>query len=220
MIYRTHADLGGRGGHGAVVPDPNERVFHADWEGRTHAIEVAMRFTGAWNVDMSRSARETLPDYARLPYYARWFEALQSLLIERGLIGQDEVAAGRMLHPALPMARLLRAEQVGAWAAQVRLSERPATSPSRFKVGEAVCTRSSQAGNHTRLPGYARGKIGCIEQIRGVHVFADTHAHGLGEQPQWLYSVVFDGRQLWGDEAPEGLSVAIDAWEPYLEPFA
>jgi nitrile hydratase len=50
-----------------------------------------------------------------------------------------------------------------------------------------------------------------------VHVFADAHAQGLGESPQWLYSVAFDGAELWGEQAAPGLSVAIDAWEPYLE---
>jgi nitrile hydratase len=48
-------------------------------------------------------------------------------------------------------------------------------------------------------------------------VFADTHAHGLGEQPQPLYTVVFEGRELWGEDAAPGLRVAIDAWESYLQ---
>ena len=59
------------------------------------------------------------------------------------------------------------------------------------------------------------------EAVRGVHVFADTTAHGLGEQPQWLYTVVFDGRELWGEAPGAGqLGVSVDAWEPYLEPAA
>ena len=54
--------------------------------------------------------------------------------------------------------------------------------------------------------------------MHGAHVFADTHAHGLGEQPQWLYTVAFEGRELWGEEGEA--AVSIDAWEPYLEPAA
>ena len=53
--------------------------------------------------------------------------------------------------------------------------------------------------------------------MHGAHVFADTHAQGLGEQAQWLYTVVFDGQELWGAEASAGLRVSVDAWEPYLE---
>ena len=71
--------------------------------------------------------------------------------------------------------------------------------------------------HHTRLPAYARGKRGVVERVHGTHVFADTNAQGLGEQAHWLYSVVFDGAELWGAGAQAGLQVAIDAWEPYLE---
>ena len=57
--------------------------------------------------------------------------------------------------------------------------------------------------------------------VRGLHAFADTNAQGLGEQPQWLYTGVFDGRELWGEEPGAGpLGVSVDAWEPYLEPAA
>jgi nitrile hydratase len=75
--------------------------------------------------------------------------------------------------------------------------------------------------HHTRLPGYAIGKKGRIERVNGQHVFPDTHAHGLGEQPQWLYTVVFEAEELWGSLASGGYSgnrVSVDAWEPYLEP--
>ena len=44
------------------------------------------------------------------------------------------------------------------------------------------------------------------------------NAHGQGENPQWVYTVVFDGREIWGDDADPTLTVSIDAWESYLEP--
>lgn len=80
-------------------------------------------------------------------------------------------------------------------------------------------TRATPAEHHTRLPGYARGKAGVIERVLGTHVFADSNAQGLGEDPQWLYTVAFDASELWGDEATPGDSVLIDAWQPYLEPL-
>jgi len=53
--------------------------------------------------------------------------------------------------------------------------------------------------------------------VHGAHVFADAHASGRGEQPQWLYTVAFDGAELWpGEQAPGVLRVSIDAWEPYI----
>ena len=79
-------------------------------------------------------------------------------------------------------------------------------------------TRAARVDHHTRLPAYASGRIGTVERVHGTHVFADANAQGLGEQPQWLYTVAFDGRELWGDDAAPGLSVSIDAWDSYLEP--
>ena len=57
-----------------------------------------------------------------------------------------------------------------------------------------------------------------IECVRGCHVFPDAVAIGQGENPQWLYTVLFDGRELWGERADPTLKVSIEAWEPYLEP--
>ena len=54
--------------------------------------------------------------------------------------------------------------------------------------------------------------------MRGCHVFPDAVATGAGEQPQWLYTVVFSGRELWGEDADPAATVSIDAFEPYLEP--
>jgi hypothetical protein len=65
MSYLSHADLGGSEGCGPVIPEPEDERFHAAWEPRALALTLAMGATGAWNIDMSRSARETLPDYAQ-----------------------------------------------------------------------------------------------------------------------------------------------------------
>ena len=48
--------------------------------------------------------------------------------------------------------------------------------------------------------------------------FPTANAHGKGENPQWVYTVVFDGREIWGEDADPTLTVSIDAWESYLEP--
>jgi len=216
--YTTHADLGGQPGHGAVVPEPEGELFHAAWEPRALALTLAMGASGAWNIDISRAARETLPDYARLGYYGIWLAALQKLLAERGLVQPDELAAGRALHPAPALRRRLAAADVPALLAAGSPTVRAASAPAAFAIGQAVRLRAGPAPHHTRLPGYARGKRGVVERAHGMHVFADAHAQGLGEQPQWLYTVAIDGAELWGDDAQPGLTVSIDAWEPYLEP--
>jgi len=218
MTYHSNADLGGQSGHGRVIPEPEGELFHASWEPKALALTVAMGATGAWNIDMSRSARETLPNYESLSYYALWIEGLQKLLAERGLLREAELAAGRMLDPPGALPRVLKATEVAPALAKGAPTERTPTTVARFAVGDSVRTRLGNVSHHTRLPRYASGKTGRIERIHGVHVFADTHAQGLGEQPQWLYTVAFEGRELWGNESPAGLTVSIDAWEPYLEP--
>ena len=215
--YRSNADLGGRRVEGAIVPEPEDAHFHAVWEARALALTLAMGATGTWNLDTTRSVRETLPDYAALDYYRVWLAALEELLLERRLVRADELAAGRMLAGPVPIPRVLHAADVAGVLAMGTPTARPITRPARFAVGDRVRARNIDVPHHTRLPAYARGKCGRIERLHGMHVFADTHAQGLGEDPQWLYTVVFDARELWGDEAAPGASVSVDAWEPYLE---
>jgi nitrile hydratase len=218
MNYQSRADLGGQLGHGPVLPEPEGELFHAGWEPRALALTLAMGATGAWNIDMTRSARETLPDYSALSYYAIWVKGLERLLLEGGLVQAEELAAGRALTATRAPPRRLSAADVAATLARGAPTLRAAEASARFTVGMPVRTRQGEVPHHTRLPGYARGKRGRVERVLGAHVFADAHAQGLGEQPQWLYTVVFAGRELWGAEAALGLSVSIDAWESYLEP--
>jgi nitrile hydratase subunit beta len=217
MSYTSHADLGGQRGHGPVRPEAEGELWHAPWEPHAMALTVAMGATGAWNIDMSRSARETLPNYAALSYYEIWATALQKLLIERRLLRDEELRRPASLDPPLPLPRTLSAADVQAALARGTPTARPAAKPARFAVGDRVRTVPARVNHHTRLPGYVRGRIGTVEHVHGAHVFADTHAHGLGEQPQWLYTVVFDAAQMWAECRGASHRVSVDAWEPYLE---
>ena len=217
MSYRSHADLGGQPGHGRVTPEPEGELWHAPWEPRAMALTLAMGATGAWNIDMSRSARETLPNYCALTYYQIWVAALERLLIERRLVRRAELAASRRLDPPLPVARVLHAADVAATLARGSPTQRETGAAPAYAVGSRVRARREKVAHHTRLPGYVRGHVGTVERVHGAHVFADTHAHGLGEQPRWLYTVAFDAVELWGAAARAGDRVSVDAWEPYLE---
>ena len=53
-------DLGGGHGHGPIAPDPNEPLFHAGWERKAFSLTLAMGFTGQWNIDQARFARESI----------------------------------------------------------------------------------------------------------------------------------------------------------------
>ncbi len=212
-------DMGGMHGFGKVEPEPNEPVFHAAWEGRCIALNRAMGYTGAWNIDMSRAAIEELPAslYLTASYYEKWAIRLEKMLVDRGLVDADEIAAGRALRPGKALERTLTADKIAAALTRGKFG-RPASGPARFKLGDRVRTKNIHPRTHTRLPRYARGHVGVIETVRGCHVFPDTVAIGEGENPQWLYTVLFEGRELWGENSDPTLRVSIDAWEPYLDP--
>ena len=70
---------------------------------------------------------------------------------------------------------------------------------------------------HTRLPRYARGKVGAIRRDHGVYTFPDTNAYFQGQKRQHVYSVRFSARELWGERASARDSVHLDMWDDYLE---
>jgi len=212
-------DMGGMHGFGKVEPEQNEPVFHEDWEARTQALYRAMSYAGVWVIDQARFARERLPPnvYLASSYYKKWELGMEKLLAELDLAGRDELAAGHALRPGKSLKRKLSAAQVPNIITRGSFA-RPAQKPARFKPGDHVRTKNIHPKTHTRLPRYARDKVGVVEALRGCHVFPDTVAIGKGEDPQWLYTVLFDGRELWGESAEPSLKVSIEAFEPYLEP--
>jgi nitrile hydratase len=211
-------DMGGMMGFGPVIPEKNEPVFHAPWERRAFAITLAMA-PGNWNLDQSRSAREQMhpAEYLAKTYYEIWIVGLERLMAERGLVTADEVAAGKSLHTAKPMPNLLTEDRVAAALSRGSPTVRPATTSQRFQVGDPVRARNIHPASHTRLPRYVRGHAGTVTHVHGVHVFPDTNCEGR-EDPQWLYTVRFAARELWGEAADPTSSVSVDAWESYLEP--
>ena len=211
-------DLGGMMGFGPVVPEPNEPIFHAPWERRALALTLAAGACGQWNLDMSRHARETLPpaDYLTKTYYDIWITALEKLLARAGMVSEDERAQGRALAPGRSMRRLA-ASEVEALLTRPVPYTRPLARPARHAIGDRVRTRVMHPATHTRLPRYARGKAAIVEAVRGCFVFPDAHAHGCGEDPQWVYTLRFTGRELWGAGADPKLAVCIDAFEPYID---
>jgi nitrile hydratase len=211
-------DMGGMQCFGAVEPERNEPVFHSDWEARVLALNRALGYARAWNIDMSRAAIENLPPevYLTRSYYEKWALRMERLLLDLKLVDADEVAAGHALRPGKPLPRKLEATNVAAALSRGSYSREP-SAPARFKAGDQVRTRNDNPVTHTRLPRYARGRVGTIECVRGCHVFPDTVAIGKGENPQWLYTLRFEGRELWGESCDPNLKVSIEAFEPYLE---
>lgn len=212
-------DLGGRAGFGPVDPEPDEPVFHGDWERRALGVTLACGALGYWSIDESRHARECIApsDYYTSSYYGIWTRALERLLIHHGEVSAEELSDGQMLQPGLRSERRLSAAMVPDVLARGGPCERQIDLKPAFKVGDKIRTIKAHPSGHTRLPAYARDKLGTVGALCGAHVFPDTNAHDLGEQPCHLYTLVFEGCELWGADSEPGLTVSIDAWESYFE---
>lgn len=211
-------DLGGVMGFGAIDPEHNEPVFHAEWERRAFAMTLAAAALGGWNIDMSRFARENRPpqDYLSMSYYQLWLAGLETLLAERGLASREEIDAGKPIGDAPKPERILEAPRVEAAMRRGGPVDRETARPAAFKIGDRVRTINTHPRGHTRIPRYVRGHEGVIDAVHGCHVFPDTNAAGQGEDPQWLYGVLFDAVEIWGPDADPGLTLRVDLWEPYL----
>ena len=210
-------DMGGMHGFGPVVPEPNEPVFHAEWEKRAFALTLAMGMPGDWNIDMSRFARENRDpaEYLSMSYYQIWFagagdDAQGARPGQRRRDGRRPFAACRR---SRSRACCRPATCSRCCIAAGRPSARPTRKP-RSSPATACAPRTSIRLTHTRLPRYVRGHVGTIERVIGFHVFPDSNAQGAGENPQWLYTVRFDGRELWGadgDPTRDGLGRRLGA---------
>jgi nitrile hydratase len=218
-------DLGGMHGFGPVVAEPDEPVFHADWERRAFALTLAMGAWRRWNLDMSRSEREQMPpaEYLATSYYEHWMFGLERLLVKHGFLAPEELAriqrgepaaAGE---PAAPQDGAMRPDGVSRMLRNRRAARRDVPVPPRFEVGQLVVARNIHPTGHTRVPRYVRGRRGAVAIDHGVFVFPDTHAAGEGGRPQHVYSVRFAAQELWGPDAPARDSVYVDLWDDYLE---
>jgi nitrile hydratase subunit beta len=213
-------DLGGQMGFGPVAPEKDEPCFHGDWEKRALGLTLSSGAFGAWTIDESRHARENIPpaNYLSASYYEIWIRALEVLLERHGFVTGEELASAKSLTAGSVPKRILKADMVAGVLARGGPCDRPVEAPPRFVVGQRVRTKNVHPVGHTRLPRYARAKTGVIEAVQGGFVYPDDNAHGHGENPQWVYTVVFTGPEIWGEGSDPTLTVSIDAWESYLEP--
>jgi len=213
-------DMGGMQDMGAVQREKNEPVFHQRWEGRVWGMMWLGSAWGKWNLDAMRHAIERIPpaDYLRMSYYEKWLAALVDLVTGRGLVTRAELESGKPAAGSTKATPPVKAEGVPALIARGNPVKRDVAVAARFQVGQRVRGRNINPVTHTRLPRYARGKIGTVERDHGVFLFADSNAHFQGEKPQHLYSVRFAARELWGEQAPARDAVYVNLWDDHLEP--
>jgi nitrile hydratase subunit beta len=220
MTVRSH-DLGGSRGFGPIPIEQDEPVWHAPWEGSVVAGILATIGAGLYNVDQFREAIDDLEplSYISVGYYGRWLHTLEENCVRAGVFTPEQVAeaighvaAGSRPTPtagtevADGLRRLIREGAPGA-----RTVERPPC----FTPGDLVRGRMLPDERHARIPGYVQGRPGVIHRVHDAFANPDTHRRGEGENPEHVYSVRFEGADLWPGTG-EG-EVFLDLWESYLE---
>jgi nitrile hydratase len=213
-------DMGGMQDWGSVrAPEPNEPVFHEDWEKKAFALALlSMRVSGT-NLDAFRHAMDRLHpmDYMGDGYYGRWLRGAENLLTDSGIIapGAVDARARNRMGDSVPEPEAPEPHKPD-YAPTGPGSLRQVETKPRFAVGDHVRAADIHPKGHTRLPRFVRRRSGTVRKVQPAHLLPDTHAHFQGENPQHVYSVEFASRELWGEGA-EDFVINVDLYESYLE---
>jgi nitrile hydratase subunit beta len=200
-------DLGGRMNFGKVFIEPNEPVFHARWEVTALVLmgAVSSAFRNA-TLSYFRHAVERIDPahYLSSPYYEHWLTATATMAVEAGLVTHEQLetrARGRF-----PLSRPARADR--------RVED--GTNAGRFAVGDRVRVRERHPLGHTRCPDYLRSHVGVILRRHGAFSLPDIEAHSTRRATEAVYTVRFDGGEVWQD-GQQGVGLHADLWDSYLE---
>lgn len=238
--------LGGLEGLGPVDDEP--RVFVADWEQRIFGIHVALMalsahlgealprypiqsvptaFADTWTWADLRKAGEAMNPlaYFQYRYYEKWLGAISAYLINQGYVSADEldrrteaILRGDDPNPAPHAGTAEIDDQVDRYLRQGDSPRRGPAEAPRFAAGDRVRVRDVPPTDHTRLPGYLRGRTGVVEWVfEGRYAyFCSTGPDGLGP-PMPVYAVRFDPSELWGERAEAGSVLYGELYEVYLD---
>ena len=217
-------DMGGMHGFGPIEVEENEPVFHEPWEGRVYAMRrtlpgVSSRYGGRFLI-------ESIPPalYLKSSYYERWLLSLEDALLKKGVITVEELDEKTRFYRENPDAEVPHKEDPELAKAGETLYTSSAPSEDhggsiipRFGVGDSVKAVNINISGHTRLPSYVRGRVGTVAKLYSAQDIQD-HVPESKKGPQPVYSVRFEGRELWGNTAESNQGLYIDMWESYIEP--
>lgn len=210
-------DIGGLQGFGVIDSKDDETTFHAEWERRVFGMMIT---SGHRMISMRPDIENIDPEtYLKSSYYELWLIALETGLVDRGVISQEELTS-RAVDFVEPASAPSRNDDPGLTdeVLKRRYSQRSKrySGTPRFKPGDRVLVHSEQKARHTRVPRYVRGKLGLVQSVRGVYELIDLKVEGVSV-PEPVYSIRFDARELWGERKEGNGSVCIDLWDSYLE---
>jgi len=220
-------DLGGRDGFGPVDASAEEPVFRDEWEKHVFAMFPACFRAGYFGLDEFRHGFEQMDPaiYLRSPYYEHWLFSMELYATRKGFIDAEELERRTQYFLENPDAPLPEHEQnsdLEAFAEGVAIAgappQRPTDKEPRFQVGDIVRVKDYSPFGHTRLAQYIRGKVATVIAHHGSFIYPDSAGNGLGEAPEHVYTIQFDGAELWGaDFANANTTSTIDVFDPYIE---
>jgi nitrile hydratase len=194
-------DLGGKQGFGRIAYPP---APHEDgWEKVARALHALLVKQRIYNMDEYRHAIERMAPvhYLSAPYFERMLTASATLLVEKGVITAEDLAA--RVDGAFPLARPLGPGRQNA-------------PPQHFAIGEAVRVKNEFVSGHTRMPGYIRGKTGMVVGVSPLTPYPDAAAHNMQVAREPTYDVRFRSAELWPDAAEDAL-IHVGVFQSYLE---
>ena len=219
-------DFGGKHGFGEVEIDDYPAGFVERWHGAVFTMVNAAFYCGAAkNTDHFRHSVERIDPVSYLTdgYYGRWLGGVETMLVEAGVISQEELdakaqALGASTHARVAARPLVKPDKFdGAPDVRSASSKRELERAPKFAPGDQVSTRATASAGHTRLPAYARGVVGVVERYQGAWVLPDAAAHGQ-QGVDHLYSIRFPLETLFAANNSEpATEVYLDLFESYLQ---
>lgn len=212
-------DMGGMDNFGPVSVDRNEPVFHEHWERRIFSIVLALLPLGKFNFDEIRRTVELIPpaEYLTKTYYERLLISIEKVLIEKNIVTAEELKTGEVALPSGDTIAVTPDMMVFAMTNPM-LVNLDLDIPAKFKNGQTIVAKNMNPKHHTRIPRYVRGKKGKIEHDHGIFLLPDAIAHGGVKKPQHVYTVRFQSKELWGEDASSNDAVFIDLFDDYMDP--
>lgn len=91
-------------------------------------------------------------------------------------------------------------------------------SAALYHVGQRVRIADRTPPVHHRVPSYAKGKVGLIERVCGLHGEPEKFIRGDGLPAQRIYRVRISQQELWEEySGTERDKLEIEIFEHWLE---
>ena len=202
-------DLGGMDGFGEIVVEPNEPVFHEEWQ-KTSFLVMSAAFATVRNhsADEYRHAVERMDPahYLQAHYYERMLTATVTLLVEKGVLDIEDLE--KRAGGIFPLSRPVADDPIADLQPQPE---------ARFIVGDRVRVKEFYPKGHVRAPRFCRGKEGVVLHVAPKFNFPDASAHDGQKRKEHTYHVEFEAQHIWRNVEAENDTVVVDLWDSYLE---